>query len=90
MPLAFIESQYLFEQGEIWIAESLPCLAAMLTDFLFLHGAPHPRESILPVELFQCKEVFRQQCFPLIKRLHFFLLIITHERDLSSWKDAVY
>ena len=42
----------------------------MLADFLFLHGAPHPRGSILSLEVFQLKEVFRQHGFPLIQRLY--------------------
>ena len=35
MPLLFIEPQYLFERGEIEIAETFPCLRAMLPNFLF-------------------------------------------------------
>jgi hypothetical protein len=76
MPLPFIESQALFEQGKIGIAETFACLAAMLPDFLFLHGVPHPGGSILSFELFQLKEVFCQHYFPLIKGLHIFFLIM--------------
>jgi hypothetical protein len=47
----------------------------MLTNFLFLHGAPHPRGSILSFEVLQLKEVFRQHGFPLIQRLHLCFLL---------------
>ncbi len=79
MPLPFIESQALFEQGKIGVAETFSCLAAMLSDFLFLQGAPHPGGSILPFELSQLKEVFHQRCFPLIKRRHIFFLLMNYE-----------
>src|SRR5712692_2428369 len=90
IPLLFIESQCLFEQGKIGVVEAFSCLAAVLTDFLFLHRSPHPRESILSFEVFQLKEVLRQHCFPLIQRMHIFFLIMNHERDSSSWTDDVH
>ena len=76
VPLLFIEPQCFFEQGEIGIAETFSCLAAMLADFLFLHGAPHPGVRILFFELFQLKQVFPQHGFPLLKRIHIFFLLM--------------
>ena len=82
MPLPFIKPQDLFEQGEIGIVEMFSCLAAMLPDFLFLQGTSHPAGSILPFELVQLKEVFRQHGFPLFKSMHIFFLLINEERAL--------
>jgi hypothetical protein len=67
MPLPFIKPQASFEQGEIGIVEMFPCLATMLSDFLFLQGASHPGGSILSFEVVQLQEVFGQHGFPLIK-----------------------
>jgi hypothetical protein len=67
VPLLFIEPQCFFERSEIGIAETFSCLAAVLADFLFLHGAPDPRVRILSFELFQLKQVFQEHGFPLIK-----------------------
>jgi len=52
----------------------LPRLAA-LADFLFLHGAPHPGSSILSFQVLHLQEVFRQDGFPLIQRLHLCFLL---------------
>jgi hypothetical protein len=52
----------------------LPRLA-VLADFLFLHGAPHPGSSILSFQVLQLQEVFRQDGFPLIQRLHLCFLL---------------
>jgi hypothetical protein len=90
MPLPFIESQALFEQGEIGIAETFSCLAAMLPDFLFLQGAPHPGGSILSFEVFQLKEVFGQHRFPLIKGMHIFFFLMNSERSPSLWTHTVH
>jgi hypothetical protein len=76
MPLPFTKSQCLFEQGEIGVAETFSCLAAMLPDFLFLHGTLHPGGSILPFEVTQLTEVFRQHGFLFIKSLHIVFLLM--------------
>jgi hypothetical protein len=65
VPGLFIEPQCFFEHSEIGIAETFSCLTAVLTDFLFLHGASHPGRSILSFEVVQLQEVFRQHGFPL-------------------------
>jgi len=74
VPLLFIEPQCFFEQREIGIAETFPCLAAVLADFLFLQRAPDPRVRILSFELLQLKQVFQEYCFPLIKGIHIIFL----------------
>ena len=68
--MLFTKPQCFFERSEIGIAETFSCLAAVLADFLFLHGAPHPGSSILAFEVFQLQEVFCQDGLPLIQRPH--------------------
>lgn len=88
--MPFIERQGLFEQGEISIAETFSCLATMLPDCLFLQGAPQPGGSILPFELLQFKQVFRQHCFPLIQCRHRFSLLVNPLRIPVWWTHMLH
>jgi hypothetical protein len=90
VPLLFIESQCFFEQGEIGIAETFSCLAAMLADFLFLHGAPDPGVRIPSFELFQLKQGFPQHGFPLLKRIHIIFLLMNSEMGPSFWTHTLH
>jgi len=76
VPVLFIEPQCCFEHSEIMIAEAFSFLAAVLADFLFLHGAPDPGVRILSFELFQLKQVFQEHGFPLIKGIHIIFLLM--------------